>query len=101
MRANAACAARAAAATPLAALCAPASLLTPPIVATTFFTLSTPRPFSRSHIAALLNAGFLIPTLLHAGADTAIKDNAGRTAEQLATEKSSDEVLKHFAVLAM
>ncbi len=52
-------------------------------------------------MAALLNAGFLIPTLLHAGADTSVKDNAGRTAEQLATDKSSDEVLKHFAVLAL
>lgn len=27
------------------------------------------------HIASLLNAGFLIPMLLHAGADTSIKDN--------------------------
>lgn len=53
------------------------------------------------HIAALLNAGYLIPPLLHAGASTRIKDKSGRTAEQLATDKSSDEALKQFAVLRM
>jgi ankyrin repeat protein len=52
------------------------------------------------HIASLLNEGGLIPPLLHAGADTALRDNSGRTAEQLATDKSSDEVLRQFAVLA-
>jgi hypothetical protein len=49
----------------------------------------------------LLNAGHLIPPLLHAPADISIRDNSGRTAEQLATDKSSDEVLKQFAVLAL
>jgi ankyrin repeat protein len=55
----------------------------------------------RRHIASLLNAGHLIPTLLHAGADTSLRDNSGRTAEQLAQDKSSDEVLKQFSVLAL
>jgi ankyrin repeat protein len=53
------------------------------------------------HIASLLNAGHLIPPLLHARADTSIRDTAGRTAEQLARDKSSDEVLKQFSVLAL
>jgi len=57
-------------------------------------------PF-RSHIASLLNAGHLIPPLLHARADVSIKDNSGRTAEQLAHDKSSDEVLKQFSVLSL
>jgi hypothetical protein len=61
----------------------------------------SPLPPTRSHIASLLNAGHLIPPLLHARADTSIRDNAGRTAEQLAQEKSSDEVLKQFAILAL
>ena len=56
---------------------------------------------ARSHIASLLNAGHLIPPLLHARADTSIKDKSGRTAEQLAQDKSSDEVLKQFSVLAL
>lgn len=53
------------------------------------------------HIASLLNAGHLIPQLLHANADTSIRDKSGKTAEELATDKSSDEVLKQFAVLSL
>lgn len=53
------------------------------------------------HIASLLNAGHLIPPLLHAKANTSIRDNSGRTAEELAEEKSADEALKQFSVLSM
>jgi hypothetical protein len=53
------------------------------------------------HIASLLNKGSLIPILLQGGADISIADNKANTAEQLAINKHSDDVLKQFAVLKL
>ena len=53
------------------------------------------------HIAALLNHGGLVPTLLHAGIDVACADNSGKTAAQLAHDKGSDEVLRQLDILKL
>ncbi len=53
------------------------------------------------HIAALLNHGHVVPMLLHGHEDTSLVDNRGKTAEQLALDKQSEDVTKQFSVLRM
>lgn len=53
------------------------------------------------HVAALLNRAKLIPLLLHAGSDVKLIDKHNKTAEQLAYDKSSDEVIRQFDVLKL
>lgn len=48
------------------------------------------------HIAALLNHSHLIGPLLAAGIDVSLIDKSGRTAQQLALEKGSDDVLRQL-----
>lgn len=48
------------------------------------------------HIAALLNHHHLIGPLLAADIDVGLIDKSGRTAQQLALEKGSDDVLRQL-----
>jgi ankyrin repeat protein len=51
------------------------------------------------HVAALLNRGALVGALLAHGADVSLRDARGKTAEDLATECGSEDVLRQFDVL--
>jgi ankyrin repeat protein len=53
------------------------------------------------HVAALLNNHHLIGPLLAAGVDASLKDNKGRTAHDLAMDKSSDDVLRQLDALKL
>jgi ankyrin repeat protein len=48
------------------------------------------------HIAALLNHHHLIGPLLAAGVDVSLKDKSSKTAQQLALDKGSDDVLRQL-----
>jgi ankyrin repeat protein len=53
------------------------------------------------HIAALLNNHHLIGPLLAAGVNATLKDNSNHTAEELALDKGSDDVLRQLEALKL
>lgn len=53
------------------------------------------------HIAALLNHHHLIGPLLAAGVDASLRDKSLRTAQELALDKGSDDVLRQLEALKL
>jgi ankyrin repeat protein len=53
------------------------------------------------HIAALLNRSHLIGPLLAAGVDAGLRDRSDRTAQQLALDKGSEDVVRVLSGLQL